>query len=144
MRNDAKERLRRLEDDAKEMSARLRIFSPGSADYVRLDERLAAVKREMERDRKANRDLELGHARETAGILEEIRDVIAAVAKARGLDYVIKAEARPLRQTDADPSQVLAAMNRSVLYANPRNDITEEVIRELNRPFEAAGDKATR
>jgi hypothetical protein len=39
---------------------------------------------------------------------------------------------------------VHAALNRSVLYANPRNDITEEVIRELNRRFDAAGDKAPR
>ena len=31
------------------------------------------------------------------------------------------------------PNDVMAALNRSVVYADPRNDLTEEVIRELNR-----------
>ncbi|MBV8432098.1 MAG: hypothetical protein JO244_13100, partial [Solirubrobacterales bacterium] len=53
-------------------------------------------------------------------------------------------EARAELPSDADPDQVLAAVNRSVLYANPRNDITEEVFRELNRRFAVAGDKAPR
>ena len=79
-----------------------------------------------------------------AETLEDIRVAIAAVAMARGLDYVIQAESRPELQADADPNQVLAAANRSVLYANPRNDITEEVIREVNRRFEAADELPAR
>jgi hypothetical protein len=35
----------------------------------------------------------------------------------------------------------MAGLNRSVVYANPRNDLTEEVIRDLNGKFEASRAK---
>jgi hypothetical protein len=38
----------------------------------------------------------------------------------------------------------MTALDRSVLYADPRNDITEEVIRDLNQRFKAAGDEPTK
>ena len=69
-------------------------------------------------------------------------EAIAAIAKAKGMDYVVKVSPDP--QPDATPSDVDTAFSRSVLYANPRNDITEDVIRELNRRFEPGGDKARR
>ena len=118
-------------------------FPPGSTDYHDLEDQLAAVKRRIERGREvAEKDLARRQAREAAMLLEDIQGAIADVAKARGFDYVVRADAGP--DPDADHLQVLTAMKRSVLYANPRNDITDEVIRELNRRFEAAGDKAPR
>ena len=75
-------------------------------------------------------------------LFDEIQDVIAAVARAKGFDYVVRVDAGP--NLDAEPDEVFNAVKRSVLYANPHNDITEEVIRELNRQFEAAGDKTSR
>ena len=68
--------------------------------------------------------------------------MIADIARAKGFDYVIRADARP--EPDASHNDVIAALKRSVLYANPHNDITEEVIRELNRRYEAARDKTSR
>ncbi len=88
------------------------------------------------------RDFTRRHARDAASLLGEIQAVIAEVARTKGFDYVIKVEAMP--RPDAEPSDVHAALNRSVLYANPHHDITEEVIRELNRRFDSAGDKGPR
>jgi Skp family chaperone for outer membrane proteins len=140
MLNDAREHLAKLKEDAKAIHAKMQRFSPGSSNYDALQDRLRTVNGDMERQReKYNRDLELANARDMAELYENARDVIAAVARTRGLDYVIKAEAKPELRADADPNQVLAAVNRSVLYANPRNDITEEVVRELNRRFQAGG-----
>ena len=51
---------------------------------------------------------------------------IAAVAAEKGLDYVVR-------------SDTAAETDRSILYANPRNDITADVIRELSRRSEATG-----
>jgi Skp family chaperone for outer membrane proteins len=142
MRTDATERLAKLEDDAKAIRAKMQRLTPETTEYAALEDRLAAVKGDIERHReRSQRELERGQSRDMAGIFEDVRDAVAAVAKARGLDYVIKAEVKPELPADADPNQVLAAVNRSVLYANPRNDITEEVIRELNR---RAADKGRR
>jgi Skp family chaperone for outer membrane proteins len=60
-------------------------------------------------------------ARRTAP-MKEIDAAIAAVAAAKRLDLVVRIDAPP----GPDP-------NRMVVYANPRNDITAEVLRELNR-----------
>ena len=67
-------------------------------------------------------------ARESASVLEDLQEVIAEVARAKGMDYVVKVSPEP--QPDASPNDVVAAFNRSVLYANPRNDITDEVARD--------------
>ena len=64
---------------------------------------------------------------------KEIQDTVAALAKAKGLTYVVKVSPGP--QSDSEPNEVLAFLNRSVVYADPRNDLTEEVIRNLNRRF---------
>jgi Skp family chaperone for outer membrane proteins len=58
----------------------------------------------------------------SAALLKEIDAAIAAVVAAKGLDFVVRIDAPP----GPEPS-------RMVVYANPRNDITAEVLRELNR-----------
>ena len=77
----------------------------------------------------AEKDFSQREARELAGVLGDIQEVIAAVAGAKGLDYVVKVSPGP--QPDATPSDVHSAVDRSVLYANPRNDITKEVSKRL-------------
>ncbi len=64
------------------------------------------------------------------------------MAKANGLNYVVKVSRSP--RTDSAPNEVQDALNRSVVYADPGNDLTEEVIWELNRKFTGAGAKAPR
>jgi Skp family chaperone for outer membrane proteins len=104
------------------------------------EDRLAMLKKQIEREQEAaQKELERRRARQSASLLGEIQEVIAAVARAKGFDFVVSTKAGP--EPDADELQVNAVWKHSVLYANPRNDITEEVIRELNRRYEAAGDK---
>jgi Skp family chaperone for outer membrane proteins len=113
---------------------------PNSTDYRAATDRAVDLKGQIEKEREAaERETAQLNARESAGLLEDIQEVVADVAKARGLDYVIKVEARP--RPDAGDLEVTTAFKRSVLYANPRNDVTEEVIRELNRRFEATAEK---
>lgn len=65
----------------------------------------------------------------------------AAVAKWRGLDYVIKVS--PGIRSSSEPNEVLSVLNRSVVYADPRNDVTLDVIYNLNRRFKAPGFEPT-
>jgi RNA polymerase sigma factor (sigma-70 family) len=140
--DERRERLANLEANGKELAALMQKFTPGSSEYIAKEDQLTSLKQQLEREREQfERELTRRQAREMATLLEEIQDVVADTARTRGLDYVVKVSANP--RPDAEPNDVYAAMNRSVLYANPRNDITEEVIRELNRRFEAAGEKAS-
>jgi RNA polymerase sigma factor (sigma-70 family) len=139
----ARKRLAKLQADAESGRARMQRLGPDSAEYRAAEDRLTALKGRIESEREAaQRDYERLQARELARLLEEIQQVIATVAGDKSLDYVVKVEGK--LQADADPNEVLSASKRSVLYANPRNDITEEVVRELNLRFEAAEDKTPR
>jgi Skp family chaperone for outer membrane proteins len=142
-RADAKEQLAKLQSDIKAMALRIGRPEPGGADDRAPEDQLKALKRKYEvQSDLFERDLTQRQARESAGVLEDVQEAIAAIAKAKGMDYVVKFSPAP--QLDATPNDVHTAFNRSVLYANPRNDITEEVIRELNRRFESAGHKVPR
>jgi outer membrane protein len=137
-RAQANERLAKLRTDAEAMASRTGRLQPGGDDEHTREEQLKATRRKFEVQREIfERDFTQRQARESAGVLEDIQEVIAEVARARGMDYIVKVSPEP--QPDANPNDVIAAFNRSVLYANPRNDITDEVARELNRRFENAG-----
>jgi RNA polymerase sigma factor (sigma-70 family) len=134
-------RLTKLRADAEELASRMQRLAPGSQAYLDAEEKLSTVRKRYGRDaEELQQEFTRRKARQSAALLGEFREVTASVARAKGFDYVVESEAR--LAPDADEMQVVAAWKRSVLYANPRNDITEEVIRELNRRYEAAGDKA--
>ena len=136
-------RLRLFQVDAEEAAALMQKFVPGSKDHVAAEARLASLRQRIESEREAaEKELTSHQAREVAWLLDEIQGTIADIARAKGFDYVVRVDTRP--QPDASHNDVMAALKRSVLYANPRNDITEEVIRELNRRFEAARDRVPR
>jgi hypothetical protein len=56
-----------------------------------------------------------------------------SVESPKGLSYVVRVYRRP--RPDSTPNDVSIALNQSVVYADPRNDLTQEVIGELNRRF---------
>jgi RNA polymerase sigma factor (sigma-70 family) len=131
-----REPLAKLETEAGELIVQLQKFAPGSPDFAHRADRVAALRSQLEIGReRVERESSRRQARTTAALLEEIQETIASVAKARGLNYVVKVSPGP--RTDAEPGELTAALNRSVVYADPRNDLTEEVIRELNRRFKA-------
>ncbi len=143
---DMRRRIRELEARVGESFELLQKFQPQSAEYRAQGDRLTELKTRRDAEKEAMmRENTSRQGRDMASVLDDVRDVIAGLAKARGLDYVVKVSADP--PADADPNDVHAAANlsaaadRSVVYANPRNDITEDVIRELNRRFQAAGNR---
>ncbi len=91
---------------------------------------------------KPSASLPTAQAEATAILYNEIQETVAALAKAKGLTYVVKVS--PVPRPDTQPNDLTNALNRSVVYADPGNDVTEEVIRELNRRFKAGGAKTAR
>jgi Skp family chaperone for outer membrane proteins len=85
--------------------------------------------------KQTEREFAYRQAKTSATFYQEIQQTVAALAKAKGLNYVVKVSPGP--HSDSEPNDVVTALNRSVVYADPRNDLTEEVIRDLNRKFKA-------
>ena len=55
------------------------------------------------------------------------------MARERGLTYVVQISQAPTET----PDSVMTAFKRSVVYSDPRADITEDVLRLLNEQVEA-------
>ena len=90
----------------------------------------------------AQREFEVRNAEMMSTLYQEIQETVAALAKAKGLSHVVKVSPGP--RPDSDPSDLSGVLNRSVVYADPRNDLTEEVILDLNQKFGAAQTKIPR
>jgi Skp family chaperone for outer membrane proteins len=141
--NAEKERLNKHMEQIKDLSLQKEKVAPGSSDFNSLERQILALRQKHESEREAaEREYTQRQARNTTSLLEEIQETIATVAKAKGLNYVVKVSPEP--KSSSAPSAMLSAMNRSVLYSDRRNDLTEEVIRELNQKFKATGEKPSR
>ena len=52
--------------------------------------------------------------------------MVARVAKWRKMTYVVKVSNQPI--SGGNPNSVMAAMANTMVYADPRNDITNDVV----------------
>jgi RNA polymerase sigma factor (sigma-70 family) len=127
-----KNELMRIMSEAQEEAQMLSKLAPGTEDYRKHENKVTQLKAQHEAGREqAERAFAQRQAKAMATLYNEIQEAVAAQAKAKGLTYVVKVSPGP--RADSEPNDVSTALNRSVVYADPRNDLTEEVIRDLNR-----------
>jgi Skp family chaperone for outer membrane proteins len=135
-----KRELMKIMDDAQQVARMLSRATPGSDEYKRHENRVTELKARHEAGREqAEREFAQRQARTISEHYGEIHEVVAALAKAKGLNYVVKVSTGP--RNNSAPDEVAAALNHSVVYADPRNDLTEEVIPELNDKVPAPESK---
>ncbi len=141
--NAEKERLTKLMDPIKELISQHQKAAPGSSVFTSLESQIAEMKQQHETRREAaEREYAQLEARNAAALYEEIQQTTANLAKAKGINYVVKVSPGP--NPNSDPNAVMNALRFSVVYSDPRNDLTEEVIRELNHKFKAVGGKTAK
>jgi Skp family chaperone for outer membrane proteins len=118
--------------DVQQESGLLSKLAPGTDEYRQHENRLRELKARYDREREqAEQDFARRESRHLVSIYREIQEAITSVAKARGLTYVVKTTPEPT--LESDPNSVMTAIARSVVYADPRADITDEVVRVLNQ-----------
>ena len=88
----------------------------------------------------AQREFALKQAESLATLYKEIQGVTARVATWRKINYVLKVSTKPPSGTD--PNSVMAAVAEPVIYADPRNDITNDVVYYLNQYYRATKNPA--
>ena len=64
--------------------------------------------------------------------------MVTAWAQYRKMNYVVRVT--NLQPAGADPNSVMAALQNTMIYYDPRNDITNDVIYNLNRRYKAVVD----
>ena len=75
-----------------------------------------------------------------ATLYKEIQEMVKKIAQWRKMTYVVKVSNQPI--TGADPNSVMAAISATLVYADTRNDITNDVIFNLNRFYKATASPA--
>jgi Skp family chaperone for outer membrane proteins len=132
-----KAELMKIMQDAQQEAEMLQKLTPGTGDYRTRENRVTELKAKYEASRElAQRELSGTEAEMFASMYKEVQAMVAGVAKWRGLTYIVKVSNRPV--SGNDPDSVMAAMNNLMVYADPRNDITSDVVFNLNRIYKAA------
>lgn len=135
--------LQKMVADIKAASEKQASLSPSSPEFKKFDQQLTQLKIQAEAAQEnARKELAMMEAEALAGLYREIQSMTARVAAWRGMNYVVKVSNKPL--VASDPNTVMAAMSRTVVYSDPRNDITQHVVQFLNQEYRKASGTAAR
>lgn len=130
--------LQKLQAEGAEEASKLQKMTPGSVDAKKIEDRITALKAQLEAGREqAQRDFALRESEMLATLYKEIQDMVARMAQYRGMTYVVQVSNEPV--SGSNPNSVMAAMAKTMVYADPRNDITKDVTANLNREYELKG-----
>lgn len=103
---------------------------------VRLEREMAMLISELEaKKQELQRQLRQDEVTAYHEAYEQIRAVVAEVAKQRGIRLVRQAKSVATETVDPkDPAAILERINRDIIYSDPQQlDITDEVVARLNR-----------
>jgi len=135
--------LQKMVADMKAAAEKQSSLAPTSPEFKKFDQQLTQMKIQAEAaQQSAQKELAQMEAEALAGLYREIQSMVARVAAWRGMTYVVKVSNEPV--TGGDPNAVMAAMSRTVVYADPRNDITQQVVQYLNVEYRKTAGAAAR
>jgi outer membrane protein len=124
--------------EAQQESETLAKLTPGSVDFKKHEDRISELKAKHEASREQyEREFTLREAEMLGTLYKEIQSMVSRVAQFKGFNYVVRVSNDPV--TGSNPNSVMMAIERPIVYADPRNDITSEVIFHLNREYKAMG-----
>lgn len=130
--------LMKLQNEAAAEVEMLGKLAPNSDDYKKHENKITELKARMEAGREqAEREFAAKEAEAMATLYKEIQVMTARMAQARKMTYIVKVSNQPI--TGENPNSVMAAMANTMVYADPRNDITNDVVHNLNKIYRASG-----
>jgi Skp family chaperone for outer membrane proteins len=129
----------KLKNEGQEEAQMLAKLTPGTEDFRRHENKVTELKARFEAGREqAQREFSQREAENVATIYKEVQQMVVRWAKYRGMTYVLKySDPQKQQITGADPNSVMNAISSTVVYADPQNDITNDVIYNLNRMYKA-------
>ncbi len=131
-----KQELMKIMAEAQQEAELMQKFNPGSEDYKKHETRVTELKARHEAGREqAEREFALRQAESMATLYKEIQAMVARIAQWRGMNYVVKVSNQPISGTD--PNSVMGAISSTMVYSDPRNDITSDVVHNLNKFYQA-------
>ncbi len=133
--------LMKLQSEGAGEVEKLKKLAPGSLDQKRIEEKLSELKAKMAATKEqAQMEFERREAEISATTYGEIQRMAQGVAKTRGMNMVLQYSATP--PSPNDPNALQMAMVRSVVVADPKLDLTNDVIYWLNKYYKESGAPA--
>jgi Skp family chaperone for outer membrane proteins len=123
--------LLKINNDGKQAVEMLAKLTPGQPDYKKMEARVGQIKAQLQvAQEQLQSDAAQKEADTFATLYRDIQSMTGQVAKQRGLTYVVRVDNSPVSGTE--PQSVFASMSRPVIYFEPANDITNDVVYYLN------------
>ncbi len=133
--------LMKIENEARQEVEMLQKMQPGSENYRKSENKITELKAKMEAGKEqAEREMTLRQAETLSTLYKEVQAYAKWVAQRRGITHVLTTSNSP--PTGSEPNSVLAAMSRPVIYADPHNDISNDVVYYLNQSYQKLGKPA--
>jgi Skp family chaperone for outer membrane proteins len=133
--------LMKIATEAKQEQEKYQRMTPGSPDAKKCEDRITHLKAQFEAGREnAEREFTQKEAETMATIYNEIAGMARGVATQKGMAFVVKYSDAPA--SGSEPNSVVAAMSRTILFADPSVDITATVTYWLNQRYKASGGPA--
>ena len=133
--------LNKLAEEGKQAQKELERFAPGSPDAKKIENRMVELKAQIEAGKSnAQREFAQKETETMTGIYNEIAEMAAGVARQRGMTFIVKYNEGKIQ--GSDPDSAMAQMSKTIVYADPRVDVTAETIKFLNYRYKIAGGPA--
>lgn len=135
--------LTRIASEGKMEQDKIQNLKPGQPDFKRCEARITELQLKMQAE-KQNAEREFTQ-KETETMMEIYNEVVAMakwVAGQRGMTFIVKYNDGKVQASE--PNSAMAAMSKTIVYADPRVDITKPTIDLLNRKYKADGGRAPR
>ncbi|HEX8200008.1 MAG TPA: OmpH family outer membrane protein, partial [Isosphaeraceae bacterium] len=133
--------LSQLMSEGKNAADKMAQMKPGTPDYQQLNNKVTEMKAKLEASREqVQQEFTLKESEALAVIYNDIRLMTAAVARKKGMTYIVKISDEPI--SGSDPNSVMSAMARTIVYSDPTADITKEVVSYLNYNYQKSNPAA--
>lgn len=127
-------------EGASEME-KLKRLTPGSPDQKRIEDKLSELKVKIQTVKEqAQVEFERREAEIYAATYNDIQRMAQGVAKQRGMNMILQYSSTPISAND--PNSLQMSMIRSVVMADPKVDITNDVVYWLNKFYKESGGPA--
>jgi Skp family chaperone for outer membrane proteins len=131
--NASNDKLAAMEKDIKKLQEMLKNFEPGSEKHtqiqIEISQKQITLRSYFEREQKR---LKAMAEKMGAELLRNIEDVIKEYGRIHGYTLIIKKEDLPVQGRDWDQLRSYVS-RKSVMYYDPNIDITDEIVKILNK-----------
>ena len=128
-----KNEFNRMRDELEAIQANLKLRSPGSEDFLKLQQEMIEKAAMLDAKNKFYQDkVTFEMQRWTEELYQQMLKVVSDVAKDKGLDMIIADESLMLPSPSLQDF-MLTVKTRKLLYHNKKYDLTDEVLAALDK-----------